>query len=314
MNKRAITLVVSVLVILSLVVITDRLSARSLYSSVTGAAALPINQDNPQPIDRTDSNYDNGDIDSYTWELPDGEICDVMWSITAASGLNQFRLDSPDALDAPVTVANSGSDAIHSSSQTISTSASITCTRTGMGGCVTGYTLTASRSCEDPPACVENWYCTGWYPCQINTQFRRCTDYNECGTMVDKPAENQPCTPPPEDDGEGDDTPDGDDGAPDGDTDDDTDADAGTGVSDTGDNTTNSTMDIYYPVTANGTIDNTTNATGTNTTKLPKEDKTTFWIIIGGSAAGGVLMLTLIIGLLLRRRGGGVMRVMQIRR
>jgi len=289
MNKRAITLVVSVLVILSLVMVTNRLSARSPFSSITGAATLP--DSDSTDVDRTGSSYANGQSDSYTYPLPDGQICDVTWSITAAPGVNKFELLSSDAADSPVSVSNSGSSSIHANDlNKVSTTATVTCT--WFEGCDTGYALTATRSCEAPPACVENWHCTAWYPCQINTQFRACTDSNACGTIVDKPTESQTCTPPP-------DEPDGGDGVDDG-TDDDDDTDSGTGASAAGDDS--GTANITNTSTINETIGDTSNSTGTTNGTKENGDKTTFWLIIGGSAAGGVLMLTLIISLLARRK------------
>ena len=48
---------------------------------------------------------------------------------------------------------------------------------------------------EEPP-CTEDWSCTEWLPeiCPVEEiQTRTCTDANECGTTVDKPAESQSC-------------------------------------------------------------------------------------------------------------------------
>jgi PGF-pre-PGF domain-containing protein len=42
-------------------------------------------------------------------------------------------------------------------------------------------------------ACTESWSCTEWSVCVNSTQTRTCTDSNDCGTTVDKPAESQEC-------------------------------------------------------------------------------------------------------------------------
>ncbi|NIM47036.1 MAG: PGF-pre-PGF domain-containing protein [Candidatus Aenigmarchaeota archaeon] len=42
-------------------------------------------------------------------------------------------------------------------------------------------------------ACKESWSCTGWSSCINNQQTRTCTDSNNCGTTVKKPAESQIC-------------------------------------------------------------------------------------------------------------------------
>jgi PGF-pre-PGF domain-containing protein len=42
-------------------------------------------------------------------------------------------------------------------------------------------------------ACTESWSCTDWSVCVNSTQTRTCTDSNDCGTTVNKPAESQEC-------------------------------------------------------------------------------------------------------------------------
>lgn len=51
-----------------------------------------------------------------------------------------------------------------------------------------------TRTCE-VPMCKENWNCNGWSSCNADTgkQSRICTDNNNCGTIKDKPAEEQEC-------------------------------------------------------------------------------------------------------------------------
>ena len=42
--------------------------------------------------------------------------------------------------------------------------------------------------------CIENWTCTNWSACINNTQYRNCTDLNNCNTTLNKPLEIQNCT------------------------------------------------------------------------------------------------------------------------
>ena len=42
--------------------------------------------------------------------------------------------------------------------------------------------------------CTESWSCTDWSSCSGGTQTRTCTDANNCGTTVNKPAESRSCT------------------------------------------------------------------------------------------------------------------------
>jgi len=59
----------------------------------------------------------------------------------------------------------------------------------------TGLSYFAVNGEEAAPACVENWDCPDWatMPCVNGTQTRTCTDLNDCGTTVNKPAESQDC-------------------------------------------------------------------------------------------------------------------------
>jgi len=41
--------------------------------------------------------------------------------------------------------------------------------------------------------CSENWECTDWSSCTSGQQTRTCTDSNSCGTIEDKPNEQQNC-------------------------------------------------------------------------------------------------------------------------
>jgi hypothetical protein len=42
--------------------------------------------------------------------------------------------------------------------------------------------------------CTESWSCSEWSDCVDNMQTRACTDSNNCGTTVNKPAESQSCS------------------------------------------------------------------------------------------------------------------------
>jgi PGF-pre-PGF domain-containing protein len=44
-----------------------------------------------------------------------------------------------------------------------------------------------------PITCTESWSCTEWSTCVNNQQTRTCTDANNCGAIVNKPAETQSC-------------------------------------------------------------------------------------------------------------------------
>jgi hypothetical protein len=46
---------------------------------------------------------------------------------------------------------------------------------------------------EEEVPCVENWSCTEWSECIEGKQTRTCTDLNDCGTFVHKPAEMRDC-------------------------------------------------------------------------------------------------------------------------
>ena len=43
------------------------------------------------------------------------------------------------------------------------------------------------------PTCTENWQCSDWSACSNNQQTRTCTDLNNCGTTINKPATSQSC-------------------------------------------------------------------------------------------------------------------------
>ena len=48
---------------------------------------------------------------------------------------------------------------------------------------------------DSPPAsCVENWVCSSWSICGNGLQSRTCSDSSNCGTMANKPTEQQSCT------------------------------------------------------------------------------------------------------------------------
>lgn len=50
-----------------------------------------------------------------------------------------------------------------------------------------------SGSCVPIGTCTESWSCTVWSSCVGGVQTRTCTDANNCGTTVNKPAESQSC-------------------------------------------------------------------------------------------------------------------------
>jgi len=44
------------------------------------------------------------------------------------------------------------------------------------------------------PVCIENWACSSWTTCSNSQQSRTCTDTNNCGSIISKPALTQSCT------------------------------------------------------------------------------------------------------------------------
>ena len=42
--------------------------------------------------------------------------------------------------------------------------------------------------------CTESWSCTGWGTCSGGVQTQTCTDLNNCGTTISKPATSQSCS------------------------------------------------------------------------------------------------------------------------
>jgi len=56
------------------------------------------------------------------------------------------------------------------------------------------YNLNYEEISEPPPKqCVEDWQCSDWSICTNNEQTRACTDNNACGTITNKPVEQQSC-------------------------------------------------------------------------------------------------------------------------
>ncbi len=47
--------------------------------------------------------------------------------------------------------------------------------------------------CPATTTCTESWSCSEWSECINRTQTRTCTDINNCGTEINKPAESQDC-------------------------------------------------------------------------------------------------------------------------
>ncbi len=56
------------------------------------------------------------------------------------------------------------------------------------------YALTSEEIQQEYEPCTENWNCTSWSSCINNTQYRNCTDLNNCNTTLNKPLEIQNCT------------------------------------------------------------------------------------------------------------------------
>lgn len=46
------------------------------------------------------------------------------------------------------------------------------------------------------PTCIESWSCNSWSSCLNNQQTRTCSDSNNCGTTINKPAIVQNCNTP----------------------------------------------------------------------------------------------------------------------
>lgn len=62
---------------------------------------------------------------------------------------------------------------------------------------VFGYISNAQQATFNITAtCVENWSCGAWSACAGGTQTRTCTDSNNCGTVINKPAVSQACAVP----------------------------------------------------------------------------------------------------------------------
>ncbi len=55
------------------------------------------------------------------------------------------------------------------------------------------YTFTQKFKVSEK-TCTENWECGQWSACTNGQQTKTCTDSNNCGTTVNKPAESQSCT------------------------------------------------------------------------------------------------------------------------
>ncbi len=52
---------------------------------------------------------------------------------------------------------------------------------------------TAIATNNQTQTCAETWFCGDWGACEDNSQTRTCIEINECGTIVNKPTEQQEC-------------------------------------------------------------------------------------------------------------------------
>jgi hypothetical protein len=67
-------------------------------------------------------------------------------------------------------------------------------------GCSTWYSSNSTCVQTRPCAyfCTENWTCSAWSDCTSEgKQYRTCSDLNNCGTSISKPAIIEDCTVPP---------------------------------------------------------------------------------------------------------------------
>ncbi|MDI6798764.1 MAG: PGF-pre-PGF domain-containing protein [Candidatus Aenigmarchaeota archaeon] len=62
--------------------------------------------------------------------------------------------------------------------------------------CASGYRCENNKCVAIAVPCTEDWTCTEWSACIEGKQTRTCTDRNNCGTTVNKPAETQTCEVP----------------------------------------------------------------------------------------------------------------------
>jgi len=63
------------------------------------------------------------------------------------------------------------------------------------GKCPDGESGSKKTSSSYTPPCYENWTCSAWSICsKEGKQFRSCADKNNCGTELEKPAEEKTCT------------------------------------------------------------------------------------------------------------------------
>ena len=64
---------------------------------------------------------------------------------------------------------------------------------------MTGQVIEDQENNQEPQAlCLEEWTCDDWTECSDDKQSRTCTDQNDCGTDINKPAEIQDCEAPKE--------------------------------------------------------------------------------------------------------------------
>jgi hypothetical protein len=52
----------------------------------------------------------------------------------------------------------------------------------------------ATLTCTSNPTCTESWTCGSWAACTSGISLRSCTDSNNCGTTISRPATSQSCT------------------------------------------------------------------------------------------------------------------------
>jgi len=160
----------------------------------------------------TSNNWNTSDTYSYnTTEEPTPVISSVQATgITTSAASITWTTDivanSSLVISPSATYSNNASLATSHSIDLTGLSASITynynvtsCTATEKCNTSTGHQFTTSAAGDsgggNGGGCTEDWNCSYWSDCYPNnTQYRNCTDKNNCGTTTDKPITVQNCT------------------------------------------------------------------------------------------------------------------------